>query len=181
LFVDFPNCWLSSNKFSLWFLFPYNRWRFLGRSPTGTKELVLLLLLIKLVSSIKLIFEQTLSIFSHNLLVTKLLFHWFVFVVQDPNTRYPVVVRFQKVNYANVSTNNYALDEVEEVKEWDQFNCNSNSCHAIEVTSLRFFFSCHHKKFVSYSLCYLCTSSSLETTFNVQLLIILMFSCFWFY
>ncbi|OIT32102.1 PREDICTED: photosystem I reaction center subunit IV A, chloroplastic [Nicotiana attenuata] len=35
---------------------------------------------------------------------------------QDPNTRYPVVVRFNKVNYANVSTNNYALDEIEEVK-----------------------------------------------------------------
>jgi photosystem I subunit 4 len=25
------------------------------------------------------------------------------------------VVRFAKVNYANISTNNYALDEVEEV------------------------------------------------------------------
>ena len=37
-----------------------------------------------------------------------------VFVVQDPNTRYPVVVRFNKVNYANVSTNNYALDEIVE-------------------------------------------------------------------
>ncbi|KAI3819650.1 hypothetical protein L1987_13493 [Smallanthus sonchifolius] len=33
----------------------------------------------------------------------------------DPKTRYPVVVRFNKVNYANVSTNNYALDEIEEV------------------------------------------------------------------
>ena len=39
-----------------------------------------------------------------------------VCVVQDPKTRYPVVVRFNKVNYANVSTNNYALDEIEEVK-----------------------------------------------------------------
>ncbi|KAH0634911.1 photosystem I reaction center subunit IV B, chloroplastic [Solanum tuberosum] len=39
-----------------------------------------------------------------------------VAVDQDPKTRYPVVVRFNKVNYANVSTNNYALDEVEEVK-----------------------------------------------------------------
>ncbi|GKU86162.1 hypothetical protein SLEP1_g724 [Rubroshorea leprosula] len=39
-----------------------------------------------------------------------------VAVDQDPNTRYPVVVRFDKVNYANVSTNNYALDEIEEVK-----------------------------------------------------------------
>lgn len=36
-------------------------------------------------------------------------------ILQDPNTRYPVVVRFNKVNYASVSTNNYALDEVEEV------------------------------------------------------------------
>ncbi|GLU03769.1 hypothetical protein SLE2022_209520 [Rubroshorea leprosula] len=39
-----------------------------------------------------------------------------VAVDQDPNTRYPVVVRFNKVNYANVSTNNYALNEIEEVK-----------------------------------------------------------------
>ncbi|XP_058094996.1 photosystem I reaction center subunit IV B, chloroplastic [Magnolia sinica] len=39
-----------------------------------------------------------------------------VAVDQDPKTRYPVVVRFNKVNYANVSTNNYALDEVQEVK-----------------------------------------------------------------
>ncbi|XP_022965997.1 photosystem I reaction center subunit IV, chloroplastic-like [Cucurbita maxima] len=38
-----------------------------------------------------------------------------VTVDQDPNTRYPVVVRFNKVNYASVSTNNYALDEIEEV------------------------------------------------------------------
>ncbi|AEE85537.1 Photosystem I reaction center subunit IV A [Arabidopsis thaliana] len=47
--------------------------------------------------------------------------YWFknvgsvVAVDQDPKTRYPVVVRFAKVNYANISTNNYALDEVEEV------------------------------------------------------------------
>uniref|UniRef100_A0A5B7C6T9 Putative Electron transport accessory protein-like domain-containing protein n=1 Tax=Davidia involucrata TaxID=16924 RepID=A0A5B7C6T9_DAVIN len=39
-----------------------------------------------------------------------------VTVDQDPKTRYPVVVRFNKVNYANVSTNNYALDEIQEVK-----------------------------------------------------------------
>ncbi|XP_059432824.1 photosystem I reaction center subunit IV A, chloroplastic-like [Corylus avellana] len=39
-----------------------------------------------------------------------------VAVDQDPKSRYPVVVRFDKVNYANVSTNNYALDEIEEVK-----------------------------------------------------------------
>ncbi|XP_078427726.1 photosystem I reaction centre subunit IV / PsaE protein [Wolffia australiana] len=48
--------------------------------------------------------------------------YWFndvgsvVTVDQDPKTRYPVVVRFNRVNYANVSTNNYALDEVQEVK-----------------------------------------------------------------
>ena len=47
--------------------------------------------------------------------------YWFkgvgsvVTVDQDPKTRYPVVVRFNKVNYANVSTNNYALDDIEEV------------------------------------------------------------------
>ncbi|OIE38307.1 Photosystem I reaction center subunit IV [Acinetobacter baumannii] len=39
-----------------------------------------------------------------------------VAVDQDPQSRYPVVVRFDKVNYANVSTNNYALDELLEVK-----------------------------------------------------------------
>ncbi|WOH01825.1 hypothetical protein DCAR_0521210 [Daucus carota subsp. sativus] len=38
-----------------------------------------------------------------------------VAVDQDPKTRYPVVVRFKKVNYAGVSTNNYALDEIKEV------------------------------------------------------------------
>ncbi|MED6223466.1 hypothetical protein PIB30_074248 [Stylosanthes scabra] len=38
-----------------------------------------------------------------------------VAVYQDPKTRYPVVVRFNKVNYANVSTNNYALDEIQEL------------------------------------------------------------------
>ncbi|XP_073015644.1 photosystem I reaction center subunit IV B, chloroplastic-like [Primulina eburnea] len=36
-------------------------------------------------------------------------------VDQDPGTRYLVVVRFNKVSYANVSTNNYALDEVEQL------------------------------------------------------------------
>ncbi|XP_020674283.1 photosystem I reaction center subunit IV A, chloroplastic [Dendrobium catenatum] len=39
-----------------------------------------------------------------------------VTVDQDPKSRYPIVVRFNKVNYAGVSTNNYALDEIEEVK-----------------------------------------------------------------
>lgn len=47
--------------------------------------------------------------------------YWFkgigsvVAVDQDPASRYPVVVRFNKVNYANVSTNNFALDEILEV------------------------------------------------------------------
>ncbi|KAM0941955.1 putative photosystem I PsaE, reaction centre subunit IV [Dioscorea sansibarensis] len=38
-----------------------------------------------------------------------------VTVDQDPDTRYPVVVRFDKVDYANVSTNNFGLDEIQEV------------------------------------------------------------------
>jgi photosystem I subunit 4 len=44
--------------------------------------------------------------------------YWFndsgtvVAVDQGPNVRYPVVVRFTKVNYAGVSTNNYAIDEI---------------------------------------------------------------------
>ncbi|KAG9447718.1 hypothetical protein H6P81_013846 [Aristolochia fimbriata] len=39
-----------------------------------------------------------------------------VAVDQDPSSRYPVVVRFNKVNYAGISTNNYALDEIQEVE-----------------------------------------------------------------
>ncbi|KMZ64614.1 Photosystem I reaction center subunit IV [Zostera marina] len=35
-----------------------------------------------------------------------------VSVDQSAGSRYPVVVRFTKVNYNNVSTNNYALDEI---------------------------------------------------------------------
>lgn len=36
--------------------------------------------------------------------------------MQDPKSRYPVVVRFSNVNHANVSTNNYALDEIQEIQ-----------------------------------------------------------------
>ena len=44
--------------------------------------------------------------------------YWFndygkVISVDQSGVRYPVVVRFDKVNYAGVSTNNYALDEIE--------------------------------------------------------------------
>lgn len=28
---------------------------------------------------------------------------------------YPVIVRFESVNYSNIATNNFAIDEVEEV------------------------------------------------------------------
>merc|ERR1719401_538945 len=34
----------------------------------------------------------------------------------QPAVNYPVVVRFDKVNYAGVSSNNFALDELEETK-----------------------------------------------------------------
>jgi len=36
-------------------------------------------------------------------------------VVVQSGIRYPVVVRFSTVNYAGVSTNNYAVDEVEQL------------------------------------------------------------------
>merc|ERR1719217_1479283 len=35
-----------------------------------------------------------------------------VVTVDQTGTKYPVTVRFEKVNYAGVSTNNYGLDEV---------------------------------------------------------------------
>ncbi|KAI5077761.1 hypothetical protein GOP47_0007585 [Adiantum capillus-veneris] len=47
--------------------------------------------------------------------------YWFntvgtvVAVDQAPGVRYPVVVRFEKLNYANVSTNNYGLDEISQM------------------------------------------------------------------
>merc|ERR1712118_429427 len=46
--------------------------------------------------------------------------YWFrengkVVSVDQTGIRFPVVVRFDKVNYSGVSTNNYALDEVKEI------------------------------------------------------------------
>merc|ERR1712124_53199 len=46
--------------------------------------------------------------------------YWFrekgkVVSVDQTGIRFPVVVRFGKVNYSGVGTNNYALDEIEEV------------------------------------------------------------------
>uniref|UniRef100_A0A803LAG2 Photosystem I reaction center subunit IV n=1 Tax=Chenopodium quinoa TaxID=63459 RepID=A0A803LAG2_CHEQI len=62
------------------------------------------------------------GIFSYMVRILRKESYWYkgvgnvVAVDQDPKTRYPVVVRFNKVNYANVSTNNYALDEIQEVE-----------------------------------------------------------------
>jgi photosystem I subunit 4 len=46
--------------------------------------------------------------------------YWFqecgtVATVAKGGDRYPVVVRFEKVNYAGVATNNFAVDELVEV------------------------------------------------------------------
>ncbi|MCP6760963.1 MAG: photosystem I reaction center subunit IV [Fischerella sp. CENA71] len=37
-------------------------------------------------------------------------------VEQSPNIKYPVIVRFEKVNYAGVNTNNFAQDELVEIE-----------------------------------------------------------------
>jgi photosystem I subunit IV len=40
-----------------------------------------------------------------------------VATVDQSGIRYPVVVRFENVNYSGTNTNNYALDELVEVKK----------------------------------------------------------------
>ena len=47
--------------------------------------------------------------------------YWFnqigtVAAVDKSGIRYPVVVRFDSVNYAGTNTNNFALDELREIK-----------------------------------------------------------------
>ena len=48
--------------------------------------------------------------------------YWFnkigtVTVVDQSGIRYPAVIRFDSVNYSGVNTNNFALDELVEVKK----------------------------------------------------------------
>lgn len=40
-----------------------------------------------------------------------------VVVVDQGKLRYPVLVRFSKVNYVGTNTNNFALHEVEEIEK----------------------------------------------------------------
>ena len=48
--------------------------------------------------------------------------YWFndvgtVATVDKSGIRYPVVVRFEKVNYSGTNTNNFALDELTEISD----------------------------------------------------------------
>ena len=50
--------------------------------------------------------------------------YWFnqigtVATVDKSGIRYPVVVRFEKVNYSGTNTNNYALDELMEIEQYE--------------------------------------------------------------
>ncbi|CAL9051919.1 unnamed protein product, partial [Musa banksii] len=62
------------------------------------------------------LYSSIIHIHTHNFLIDTFpnIFEFF----QDPKTRYPVVVRFNKVNHAAVSTKNYALDEILENSLW---------------------------------------------------------------
>jgi photosystem I subunit 4 len=40
-----------------------------------------------------------------------------VATVDQSGIRYPVVVRFEKVNYSGTNTNNFAINELKEVEE----------------------------------------------------------------
>lgn len=40
-----------------------------------------------------------------------------VVIVDQSGIRYPVVVRFESVNYSGMNTNNFALDELIEIKK----------------------------------------------------------------
>ena len=51
--------------------------------------------------------------------------YWFnqvgtVATVDQSGIRYPALVRFENVNYSGTNTNNFALDELKEVKEKEQ-------------------------------------------------------------
>ena len=45
--------------------------------------------------------------------------YWFyeIGTVDNSGVRYPIVVRFENVNYNGTSTNNFTLDELVEIKE----------------------------------------------------------------
>lgn len=51
--------------------------------------------------------------------------YWFneigsVATVDKSGIRYPVVVRFEKVNYSGTNTNNFAINELAEVEDKDK-------------------------------------------------------------